>query len=320
LLLNRAVADRHADFLAGLDGLEVIVVPEGEGETLTEAELARVEGAFFMNLPGTPSRRLLGSVRRAPNLRWLHLGHAGSDAPVFQEMMDRGIVVTNSAGVTAEPIAQSAIAGLLALNRGIPLWLDAQRRHVWELHDESLPRDLAGQTIVIVGLGSIGGRLAHYARAFGLRVVGVRRTPAGIEDGVDEWLPPDRLREALPRADVLAITVPLTSDTRGQIDASALALLPAGAVVLNVARGPIVEEGALIEALRSGRLGGAYLDVFDEEPLAAESPIWDLPNVIVSPHDAGRSAGNAARIDAVFREELQRWLRGEDSPRAVRDR
>lgn len=320
LLLNRVIADRHAGFLATFDGLEVIVVPEGEGEVLAPDNLARVQGAFFVNLPGTPARRLLGSVRRAPNLQWLHLGHAGSDAPVFQEMLDRGIVVTNSAGVTAEPIAQSAIAGLLALNRGIPLWLDAQRRHAWELHDEALPRDLAGQTMVVVGLGSIGGRLARYARAFGLRVVGVRRTPAAIEDGVEEWLPPDRLREALPRADVLAITVPLTSDTRGLIDAGAIALLPHGAVVLNVARGPIIDEPALIEALRSGRVGGAYLDVFDEEPLPAESPIWDLPNVIVSPHDAGRSAGNDARIDAVFREELVRWLNGEESPRAVRDR
>lgn len=320
LLLNRVIADRLADFLATFDDLELIVVPEGEGEVLAPEELARVQAAFFVDLPGTPARRLLGSVRRAPNLQWLHLGHAGSDAPVFQEVLDRGILVTNSAGVTAEPIAQSAIAGLLALNRGIPLWLDAQRRHAWEEHNEALPRDLAGQTMVVVGLGSIGGRLARYARAFGLHVVGVRRTPATAEDGVDEWLSPDRLREALPRADVLALTVPLTQDTRGLIDASGMALLPRGAVVLNVARGQIIDEAALVEALRSGQVGGAYLDVFEEEPLPAESPIWDLPNVIVSPHDAGRSAGNDARVDAVFREELVRWLNGEDSPRVVRER
>lgn len=318
LLLTRSVAARLADFLATLEGVEVITVPEGEGEVLSPEQLARVNGAFFVNDP-VAGRRLLGAVRRAPNLQWLHLGHAGTDAPIFQEMMDRGVVVTNSSGVTAEPIAQSVMAGLLALNRGLLDWREAQARHAWET-PAGQPRDLRGQTMVVLGLGAIGGHVARFARAFGLHVVGVRRSPAYIEDGVDEWASPDRLPDVLPRADVLVVTLPLTSQTRGLLDASMLDLLPEGAIFINVARGPIVDEAALTARLREGRLGGAYLDVFEEEPLPESSPLWDLPNVIVSPHDAGRSAGNEARVDAIFCEEVSRWLRGEESPRRVRER
>lgn len=318
LLITRSVADRLAEFIATLDGIEVIVAPEGQGETLTEAELGRVQGAFFTNDGG--GRRVLGAARRAPNLEWMHLAHAGSDAPIFQEMMDRGIVITNSSGVTAEPIAQSVMAGLLALNRKLPVWAEAQRRHAWEQLDDQQSRDLRGQTITILGLGTIGGHVARFARAFGLHVVGVRRSPAGIEDGVDEWLAPDRLADLLPRTDVLVITLPLTAQTRGLLDASMLDRMPQGALLINVARGPIVDEVALAERLASGRLGGAYLDVFEVEPLAEDSPLWDLPNVIVSPHNAGHSAGNRERVDAIFREEVLRWLRGEESPRRVRDR
>ncbi|MEX1022989.1 MAG: D-2-hydroxyacid dehydrogenase [Dehalococcoidia bacterium] len=322
LLLNAHDARRHAALLATLEGIEVVALPESEGEALSEEQIAGIEGAFFLFDGAHPQagRRLLGVARRAPNLRWLHLGHAGVDAPVFQELMARGVVLTNSSGVTAEPIAQTAIAGMLALHRGLHTWMRDQREHAWQRHDDALPRDLRGQTIVVLGLGAIGGHVARFARAFGMHVVGVRRSPAGVEDGADEWVTPDRLAEVLPRADVLAITVPLTAQTQGMVDVRALALLPRGALVLNVARGQIVDEAALIEALRSGRLGGAYLDVFEVEPLPDDSPLWDLPNVLLSPHDAGRSAGNDARVDAIFAEEVQRWAHGEDSPRRVRDR
>jgi len=317
LLVTRLVADRLADFLATLEAVEVLVAPEGQGETLSPEELGRVQAAFFTNDSG--GRRVLGAARRAPNLRWMHLGHAGTDAPIFQEMMDRGIVVTNSSGVTAEPIAQSVMAGLLALNRGLPAWMDAQRRRAWEPLEDGA-RDLRGQTVTILGLGAIGGHVARFSRAFGLRVVGVRRSPAGIEDGVDEWLAPDRLAEVLPRTDVLVITLPLTSQTRGLLDAALLDRMPEGALLINVARGQIVDEAALAERLASGHLGGAYLDVFEEEPLPEDSLLWSLPNVIISPHNAGHSAGNRERVDAVFREEVTRWLRNEESPRRVRDR
>jgi phosphoglycerate dehydrogenase-like enzyme len=239
--------------------------------------------------------------------------------------MDRGVIVTNSAGVTAEPIAQSVLAGILALNRGLPHWLDAQRRHAWEpLHPglpaEGLPRELRGQTLTIFGLGNIGRFVAQFARPFGLHIVGVRRTPATAEDGVDEWLAPDRLAEVLPRTDILVLTAPLTVQTRGRFDAVTFDLLPRGALFVNVSRGELTDEDALAERLASGRLGGAYLDVFTQEPLPSESPFWALPNVIISPHESARSAGTQPRVDAIFEEELARWLHGEDSPRRVLER
>src|SRR5690606_767807 len=136
----------------------------------------------------------------------------------------------------------------------------------------------------------------------------------------DEWVHPDRLAEVLPRANILVSTIPLTAETRGMLDATALDLLPPRAVFVNVSRGEIVDQAALTERLASGRLAGAYLDVTDPEPLPADSPLWDLPNVIISPHDSARSAGTRARVDAIFLEEVGRWLRGEESPRLVRDR
>jgi len=326
ILVPADIADRLHDQLAAFDGLEVIAAPEGEGETLSPEQMERIDCAFFNTASGPlASRRVLGAARRAKNLEWLHLGHSGADDPIFQELMDRGVAVTNSAGVAAEPIAQTAIAGLLALNRGIPAWLEAQRRHSWEQSPRELPPEeqppvLSDQTMVILGLGAIGRHVARYAQAFGIHVIGVRRSAIAAEDGVDEWVPPDRLAEVLPRANFLVSTVPLTAETRGMLDAAALDLLPAGAVFVNVSRGEIVDQDALIERLASGRIASAYLDVTDPEPLPEDSRLWDLPNVIISPHDSARSAGTRALTDAMFLEELGRRLRGDESPRLVRDR
>ncbi|HWQ29252.1 MAG TPA: D-2-hydroxyacid dehydrogenase, partial [Dehalococcoidia bacterium] len=238
-----------------------------------------------------------------------------------QELMDRGVVVSNSSGVTSEPIALTVIGGLLALHRGFPRWFDAQRRHAWEqLPRELAPPDLRGQVLTVLGLGAIGQHIARMARVFGLHVIGVRRAPAGPDDHVDEWVPPGGLRDVLPRTNWLAITIPLTSATRHMIDAEAIALLPRGAHILNVARGAIVDEQAMIAALRSGHLAGAYLDVFETEPLPPDSPLWDLPNVIISPHDSSPSQGNDARAETIFLEELERWLRGEPPKRLVTER
>jgi len=326
ILVPADIADRLRAPLADFPDLEVVATPEGDGATLSPEQVEAIGAAFF-NVASGPvaGRRVLGAARRAPNLRWLHMGHSGADDPIFQELIGRGVAVTNSAGVSAEPIAQSAIAGLLALNRGIPMWLDAQRRRAWEPDPrdaplEVLPPVLSEQTMVILGLGAIGGYVARYARALGIGVIGVRRTPATTEDGVDEWAPPDRLAEVLPRAEILVSTIPLTAETRGMLDARALDLLPAGAVFVNVSRGEIVDQAALIERLQSGRIASAYLDVTDPEPLPEDSPLWALPNVILSPHDSGRSAGTRDNVDAIFLEEVGRWLRGEESPRLVRDR
>ncbi|TAK77336.1 MAG: hypothetical protein EPO16_05565, partial [Dehalococcoidia bacterium] len=209
ILLSAAMARRHAALLAHLGSaeasngnpIEAVVIPEGESGVLAEDVLASIRAAYIsadVVADARLERRGFGTARRAPNLEWLHIGFAGTDTPIFRELMDRGVTVTNSSGAAAEPIAQTAIAGMLALNRDFPRWAELQRRHEWK-RQQHAPPDLRGQTMVVLGLGAIGTRIARLARAFGLHVVGVRRTPAGAADGIDEWAPPERLREVLPR-------------------------------------------------------------------------------------------------------------------------
>ncbi len=268
------------------------------------------------------TRRFLGSLLHAPHLRWLHLPNAGVDDPVFGRFLERGVRLTTSSGATAEPIAHSAIAGLLALARGFPHWGAAQRRHEWAPLSRAgiVPRDLRGQVMVVVGLGAIGTAIARLGQALGLHVIGVRRQPCCPADPVDEWHAPGALAAVLPRADWLVLACPLTDATRGLVDAAALACLPAHAHLINVARGQLVDEEALIAALRERRLAGAYLDVFATEPLPPESPLWDLPNVLVSPHDSSASDGNAARVSELFLRNLGHYAHGEALENEVRRR
>ncbi|HTO70743.1 MAG TPA: D-2-hydroxyacid dehydrogenase [Myxococcota bacterium] len=305
---------------AGGRELDVILLPREPDARVPQADCERIEAAYFSgDVFPDGARAFFAAALGAPKLRWLQTFNAGVDHPIFARFLERGVALTNAAGASAEPIAQTALAGLLMLARGFPLWLDAQRRRAWQPHAQGdTPRDLRGQTLVVFGLGAIGAELARLARAVGLRVIGVRRTPARGGEPVDELVPPSRLREVLPRADWLAIACPLSAETRGAIDAAALALLPPGARVLNVARGEIVDEAALVESLRSGRLAGAYLDVFATEPLPAESPLWSLPNVIATPHNSAVSRGNEARQVEVFLDNLARFARGEPLRNEVR--
>ncbi|HXX46817.1 MAG TPA: D-2-hydroxyacid dehydrogenase [Myxococcota bacterium] len=318
LLLSARVAERHGDALraAAREGaleLAPIVLPADPQGRLPAERCARIEAAYFSgDLLPDGARGFFAAALGAPQLRWLQAFNAGVDHPIFARIVERGVRLTTAAGASAEPIAQTAIAGLLMLARGFPRWLDAQRRRAWEpLPPEAIPRDLRGQTLVVLGLGAIGSEIARLARALGLRVVGVRRGAARGGEPVDELVSPARLGELLPRADWLAIACPLTEETRGAIDAAALALLPRGARILNVARGEIVDESALTAALRDGRLGGAYLDVFAREPLPGESPLWTLPNVIATPHNSAASRGNEARQVEIFLDNLARYGRGE---------
>lgn len=316
LVSHRCNAEIGADIAetaarAGL-ALEIAMLPAEREARLPEADCARLDIAFFSgDVFPDYSRQFFSAVRKAPGLNWLHVFNAGVDHPIYAEMLARGVRLTTSSGSTAEPIAQTAIAGLLALARNFPRWLDNQRRHVWNpMQGPDVPRDLRGQTALVLGLGSIGGEIARLARALGLHVIGVRRGARKPGDAVDELHPPQRLSELLPRADWLVIACPLTAETRGMIDSERLALLPHGARVINIARGELVDEGALIAGLRTGHLGGAYLDVFKQEPLPADSPLWDMPNVFVTPHNSAAASGNEARVRAIFLDNLERWARG----------
>jgi phosphoglycerate dehydrogenase-like enzyme len=293
--------------------LDVRVLPADRERRLAETDCTRIDVAFFSaDIFPDFSRQFFSAVRKAPRLQWLHVFNVGVDHPIYDELLARGVRLTTSAGSNAEPVAQTALAGMLMLARNFPRWLAAQREHQWDpMRGAEVPRDLRGQTALVLGLGHIGREFARLARALGLKIIGVRRHAAPGDSAVDELHPPVRLAELLPRSDWLVIACPLTAATRGLITADLLARLPRGARVINVGRGEIVDQAALTAALASGHLAGAYLDVFDPEPLPPDSPLWDLPGVIITPHNASVAGGNDDRIFAIFTDNLRRWSRGE---------
>lgn len=245
----------------------------------------------------------------APNVRWLQATSAGIGQFVrrmgYAERMP-DTVFTTASGVHARPLAEfAAMAMLMHVRRALHIGRAQTARH-WERFAGT---DLEGRTVLLVGMGSIGREVAGFARAFGMEVLGVKRTP-GDDDAehADEIHGPDALPSLLPRADFLVLVAPHTDETEGMIDAGALAALPAGAVIINIGRGALVDEPALVAALESGHLGGAYLDVFAEEPLPDDSPLWTLPNVLVSPHSGSTSDRENERIVDLFEDNLRRWL------------
>jgi len=312
LLSNKCHARYGAELVAaaGRSGiaLEPLVLPADPEARIGDAAAARAEIAYFSgDVFPAHSKQFFSATRKAPGLQWLHVFNAGVDHPVFASILERGVRLTTSSGTAAEPIAQTAIAGLLYLARNFARWTAGQRSHRWDpMPAEEFPRDLRGQVLLVYGLGAIGAEIARLARLLGLYVIGVRRR-AGRSEHADEMHAPSALAALLPRAHWLVLACPLTDETRGLVDAGFLARLPRGARVINICRGEVVDEPALIAALKSGQIGGAYLDVFAAEPLPADSPLWDLPNVVVTPHNAAASAGNDARINALFLENLKRW-------------
>lgn len=302
----------------GLD-LQPVLLPEDPSARLGPEELAGVDFSFFSgDVFPDYSRSYFAATQGAPNLKWLHVMNAGIDNPVFGRFLERGVRLTTSSGSTAGPIAQTAIGGLLMLSRPFLAWGEAQRRREWAPPRGPAPVDLDAQVLVVYGLGAIGKEIARLGRALGLYTIGVRRSPRAPEDPVDELVPPSDLPDVLPRADWLAIACPLTDETRGAIDAAAIARLPRGARILNIARGEVVDQDAMVEALRSRHLGGAYLDVTTPEPLPSDSPLWGFSNVIISPHNSAISAGNELRQLAIFCENLRRWAQGKPMLNEVR--
>jgi glyoxylate/hydroxypyruvate reductase A len=257
-------------------------------------------------------RASLGDLeRQAPRLRWIQLSSSGVGHLVEQMGLGESpIVVTNAAGVHATPLAEFVLLAMLYFAKRMPRVLADQRRHHWERFAlDTLP----GKTLGIVGFGHVGRAIARLARGAGLRIVAVRRTPgalAGSPD-VDVVHPPAGLRTLLRESDYVALIVPLTPETTGLLGKSDLAAMKPGAVLINVGRGQLVDEGALVDALRSGHLGGAALDVFAGEPLPAASPLWDLPNVLVTPHSMSTALGENELLVDLFCDNLRRYLSGE---------
>jgi phosphoglycerate dehydrogenase-like enzyme len=303
-----AVGDR---LMAAAPDLERIrFVP---GERVSDADAARVEVAFLsmdMWPQWTPS--YMKVCLEAHTLRWLHSGSAGVDHPVFRMMIDRGTRLTNSSGASGRSIAHHVVMSLLVLRRDLPQFLRDQAEQHWRTRDVG---DVEGTVVGMLGMGPIGTESARLAQEFGMRVIGMRRTVSGDEP-CETWTL-DRLHELLPRLDALVLALPLAPTTRQLIGATELALLPAGAHLVNVGRGELLDEAALIDALRSGHVGAASLDVTEIEPLPAESPLWSMPNVIVTPHSSGSTPSTRRRAAEYFADEFEHYVRNEPFDREV---
>jgi phosphoglycerate dehydrogenase-like enzyme len=252
-------------------------------------------------------RRMLVAM---PQLRWLHTPSAGVDMLLIPELLARRLVVTNTTGSQAPPIAEYAMLAMLSHAKRLPAILAAQRERQWLDNDSFLLGELSGQTLLIVGLGAIGGELARRAAAFDMRVLASRRRPAPAPHvervvGEGEW------RGLLPEADFVVICAPLTERTRRMFDADALRAMKPSAYLINIARGEIIDDQALVAALREGRIAGALLDAFAPEPLPPESPYWTLPNCTVSPHISWSSPRVSERNAAILLENLRRYRAGE---------
>ncbi|MBB4638232.1 D-2-hydroxyacid dehydrogenase [Longimicrobium terrae] len=298
------------------DGWEV-VVPDAPadgrgdgGDDLPPAVLDAVRDAEVYLGYGVPAAVL----HAAPGLKWAHTASAGVGGSLRDEIAHSDVVLTNAAGVYAEPMADTVLAMMLHFARGLDFAVRAQADRRWDkapFDDAESPiRELNEATVGIVGLGGIGRAVAHRASALGMTVVASRRGGGDGPDGVEVFHGEDALDQLLPRADFLVVTVPLTAETEGLIGARELAMLPEGAVVINVARGAVLDERALIDALRSGRLRGAGLDVFAREPLPDDSPLWTLPNVLVTPHVSGASHRFWRRQTELIVQNIRRYAAG----------
>lgn len=296
------------------------LVPFTPALQLSPAQINNIEAAYYSRdiWEGTEKSVLSPAAQAfwniidpAQNLKWMAVYSAGMDQKRYVDALKRGVRLTSSAGAQAESVGLACVTGVLALARGVPHWLNAQQRREWSpLRGKAVPPDIPGQTAVIVGTGYIGAVIARVLQAAGMRTIGVRRHVAPATY-FDDMQPPAALDSLLPACDWLILACPLVPETRNLIDARRLAMMKPTAGIANIARGEIVDEAALIAALKSGRLRQAYLDVFHTEPLPEESPLWGLPNVLISPHNAGASTGTYARGVEIFMRNLACYLRGE---------
>lgn len=304
VLVTDVVEQRRAeDFEREAPGVRRVVLTD-DGVV---GDLEDVEAAFASE-DTYPDRfpQFARALAAAPNLRWVQTFTAGVDHPWFDTLRERDVRITTSSGVAAVAIAQTVAMFVLGLSRRWPTWMDAQRSTSWAPHDIE---DLEGRVLGVLGLGPVGAEVARLGQALRMRVVGIRRTPDGTEP-CEAW-GFDRLPELLAMADYLVLALPLADNTHHLVDKAAFEEMKPGVRIVNVGRGALVDEPALVQALQDGRVAGAALDVFEEEPLPEDSPLWHLPGVVVTPHASGRIPGKDARTEAMFIQNVGRYLRGE---------
>jgi phosphoglycerate dehydrogenase-like enzyme len=268
-----------------------------------------LEGADALFVWDFRSTELRDTWHRADRLRWVHVAGAGVDAVLFPDLVESAVTVTNSRGIFDRSIAEYVLGLMLIFAKYFRQSIELQQQKQW-VHRES--EMLAGKKVLVVGAGSIGRTIAGLARCASMEVEAVARTARSSDEDFGRIYASEDLDEALPGADYVVIAAPLTAQTEGMFGAAQFELMESSARLINVGRGPIVDEPALIEALRNGQISGAALDVFWDEPLPEDSPLWEMSEVIVSPHMSGDFLGWLAALGELFVENFRRWQRDEE--------
>ena len=305
--------------------LELWIAPEWFADRLrkefTEFEVVRIANdALVKELPDTEivftfslNPEQLGIARK---LRWIHSPAAAVHQFLFSEFVNSDVILTNAREVHGAVVAEQVIAMIFAMAKRIPQAMRFQQQRIWGQENiwelDGGPREIAGATLGLVGLGSIGRNVATHAAGLGMRVIAVRQHVDGPKpESVHEVLPTSRINEMLSAADYVVLAAPVTPATQHMIGREQLAKMKSDAFLINVGRGSLIDEPALIETLRKRKIGGAALDVFDREPLPVESPFWDLDNLLIMPHTAGMTAKLWDRHYTLFSENLRRYLSGQ---------
>ena len=304
VLIAHDAPDDFRDLLtARLPDVEFVYATTAQGviDALTRHD---PEVVFSIKHPGFPGPAHT-PIPAHPSVRWIQIGGSGFDHLLPWDAAR--VTVTNGAGVLAPYLAESVTGAMLALGCGFLSYVGQQRARQWNPVAFTPLRD---RTLLVVGFGRIGECVACNAKALGMRVLAIRGTPAP-HPAADEMHGPDALPALLPEADFVSLHVRLNAATRGLLSRERLAAIKPGAYLINTSRGPVVDEAALIDALRSGHLGGAYLDVFETEPLPADSPLWAMPNVLITPHASDNIHGWPRRFAELFANNLARWRAGE---------
>lgn len=306
LLVSDNVWGRHADAIRAISPDVTPVIYEGD-DVLPDEVISPINTVFFSSdLWPDRSRGFVLSILKATSVKWMHTFSAGVDSPFFVQLMERGVRLTNSSGATASPIAQTTVLYMLALSRNVRAWFQHQEKHEWTRYEFA---ELDGARLAVIGMGPIGIEIARLGVALNMNVEAIRRTPSG-----DEPCPTfsfDQLHSVLARADWVAVALPLTDNTRQIFNAETFAIMKPGACFINVGRGELVDEESLVATLQSGHLAGAALDVFATEPLPPDSPLWDMDNVIITPHSSSASAQSGLRSEEIFLKNLARYVAGE---------
>src|SRR2546422_7557616 len=299
ILVFANLSERHLAQIRAVDPRVRVTLAAGQSQNAADVSTAEIMVGW--KIPRE-------EIQHASGLKWIHSTAAGVDEILYPEVYERELVITASNGIHA-PLIEHVFAFILAFERRLHIAMRQQLQRRWD-RSHALGGEVAGKTLGILGLGTIGREIARKAQVFDLRVIGTRRTPAPIP-GVETVLGPEGLPDVLRESDIVVVALPLTERTRGLLGEREFRMMKPTALFINIGRGPIVQEAALVRALRERWIAGAALDVFEQEPLPADSPLYDLENAIITPHVSGASPRYMDRAVLLFCENLHHYLRGE---------